>query len=460
MKKLNIFLIGALTCGFMACDDKSDLGIEQTNPQLPMVDVSGLTLTLSPELSAGVNLNSYTATTLPVVVVETPIVDLPSSAIMAYDMEVSSNIDFTDQITINVENESINTSDLEDACTTFYGLNPSMQKMYVRFAAYIMEGSQQSRVGGVDKYYGISSFEVTPIDAKLDIESEYYLVFGNNSLPFEHSASHPYIDPKFTLKVELTAADMPMNWTIRSASGRTYGVEENTIPNITSGSLVEGGQPGVLNEEGTYVFSVNMLDLTYSIAAKANYDYLYTPGPATGWGFGDNMLLYTYDYEQFQGFVYVDGEFKLCAQPDWNPLNWGVDKSLDGQIAPLNGNLVPDGANIKVATSGLYWVQTQMLSFTYELTEITNISLIGGFNGWNGDLELTPNDTFKVWTGTLTLDSAGEWKFRMNHDWAINLGGSLDDLSVNGDNIYTEAGIYTVTLDLSKLPYSATVVKN
>jgi hypothetical protein len=57
--------------------------------------------------------------------------------------------------------------------------------------------------------------------------------------------------------------------------------------------------------------------------------------------------------------------------------------------------------------------------------------------------------------------SAGDgWKFRANDDRAINLGGSLSNLTQGGDNIEcSETGTYTITLDLSSLPYTATVVK-
>ena len=49
-----------------------------------------------------------------------------------------------------------------------------------------------------------------------------------------------------------------------------------------------------------------------------------------------------------------------------------------------------------------------------------------------------------TWTGDL---GAGEFKFRANDGWDINLGGSLDDLSQNGSNIaIAEAGNYTIVL--------------
>jgi hypothetical protein len=58
------------------------------------------------------------------------------------------------------------------------------------------------------------------------------------------------------------------------------------------------------------------------------------------------------------------------------------------------------------------------------------------------------------------MSKGDEWKFRANNGWDINLGGNLAGLTEGGDNIKcAEDGTYTVTLDLSSYPYTATVVK-
>jgi hypothetical protein len=86
--------------------------------------------------------------------------------------------------------------------------------------------------------------------------------------------------------------------------------------------------------------------------------------------------------------------------------------------------------------------------------------VIGGFNSWGAQENLTPSADYLTWTGTVTIGAGDEWKFRANDNWDINLGGSLDNLTPGGDNIKTtEAGTYKITLDLSSLPYKATVVK-
>lgn len=54
----------------------------------------------------------------------------------------------------------------------------------------------------------------------------------------------------------------------------------------------------------------------------------------------------------------------------------------------------------------------------------------------------------QIWSVTTEL-SDGEFKFRANDGWDINLGGRINDLSFGGDNIIIESGTYTITLDLS-----------
>jgi hypothetical protein len=43
---------------------------------------------------------------------------------------------------------------------------------------------------------------------------------------------------------------------------------------------------------------------------------------------------------------------------------------------------------------------------------------------------------------------AGPWKFRANDDWAINMGGSLDSLVLNGDNMELEAAVALTTITM------------
>jgi hypothetical protein len=54
--------------------------------------------------------------------------------------------------------------------------------------------------------------------------------------------------------------------------------------------------------------------------------------------------------------------------------------------------------------------------------------------------------------------NAGLIKFRKNHNWAVNLGGSGGVLTQDGANISVVAGNYTITLNAENNTY--TLVKN
>lgn len=159
------------------------------------------------------------------------------------------------------------------------------------------------------------------------------------------------------------------------------------------------------------------------------------------------MLLTTNDYITYFGYVYIQQEFKLAAG-SWE-VNWGMGGT--------EGTLGVGGANIKVPSDGLYYVVANLNELTYSLTKIETIGLIGGFNGWGGQANLTPSADYKTWTGDVTFTEETEWKFRMNDNWDYNLGGAIDNLVGGGDNLKSAAGSYTVTLDLGKLPYSCTL---
>lgn len=436
--------------GLASCDDKSDLGIMQTNPQLPAYSAEGMQLSPSAALTSGVNLNTNTAATINVLTIESPVNNLPDGAYMAFDMELSPDADFSKSVTMTVIDGAVSAQSWEEACLTWYGEDPTTQTMYVRFAAYVVDGTQLNRIGDFDTWYLTEPVQVTPVDAGYDIEEEYYLVFGNNSLPFQHSDSHPYVDPVFTLEVELSDADVPMDWILRSVSGRTYGVSAGTTPDTLSGTLEENGVAAVINTPGSYIWNVNILDLSYTITTVSSVENLWTPGSANGWDVASSQKLFTENYVNYIGFAYLDSEFKFTNQPDWNGTNYGAGEE--------EGTLSTSGGNLTVPTAGLYYCNVDLPQLTYALTEITSVSLIGGFNDWSGDVELNASDDFLVWQGTLTLTEASEWKFRMNNDWGINLGGNVQNLQFNGDNIYSEAGTYQVILYLNELPYSCTVI--
>ena len=60
----------------------------------------------------------------------------------------------------------------------------------------------------------------------------------------------------------------------------------------------------------------------------------------------------------------------------------------------------------------------------------------------------TYNSTDGCWEVTTDAVS-GEYKFRANHDWAINWGGAENNLTEGGGNLNIDAGTYTFQLFIS-----------
>ena len=164
-------------------------------------------------------------------------------------------------------------------------------------------------------------------------------------------------------------------------------------------------------------------------------EFIYEIGAESSWGIPHALYCANGD-GKYQGFYWLDGEFKFKPnKDDWNG-DWEYDG--EGRIAD-NG-----GANMPGVEAGFYRIDVDLVAMTYELTPITSIGIIGGFNSWGGDIEMTFNTNEGCWEATADLE--GEFKFRANHDWAMNWGGSFDTLSQDGANLNVEAGTYAFKL--------------
>ena len=79
-----------------------------------------------------------------------------------------------------------------------------------------------------------------------------------------------------------------------------------------------------------------------------------------------------------------------------------------------------------------------MASGTLKGTRITNMNLVGDFNGWNAAddaQQMTWDAENYCYVITNAGVTANGWKFTANNDWGINLGGDLTALTANGANI-------------------------
>ena len=436
-------LFAALAMVFTACEDYEPAQ-PQSNPQEPIMSAEGITVAPvneapSFDLKALVDAEQQAAV-LNVIEVK----DMPSVGELTFVMQLSKSEDFASakEVATSVVNNQVcvNPADWQAAYLNVMGKNPKTQDVYVRFAAYVVNGTSSVRIGNPNLYYGAHKVSVTPFPAAVTIEESYSLVInGGETIAFNHTGD-VYDNPVFSIKVDYAAAQ---EWAVKGAE-LTYapvaGEEDN------AGTLVAGEGWGAM-PVGPWVLSINMETLTYSFASA--FDNLWTPGDANGWNHGGSQMLFTTDYANYFGFANLSPSgFKFTSAADWNHINYG---------AAGEGKLSTDGGagNLTVAEKGLYWCDVNIAALTWTATKIETIGVIGSFNGWAESLALTSEDGL-FWTGTITLNEGDEYKFRCNNDWAINLGGEDEyTLVPNGANLKAPAaGTYTITLDLSVVPYA------
>ncbi|HAH22657.1 MAG TPA: hypothetical protein DCL77_02645 [Prolixibacteraceae bacterium] len=214
-------------------------------------------------------------------------------------------------------------------------------------------------------------------------------------------------------------------------------------------SNVGGGKNIPVPAAGYYLIKANPLTMTYTLTPTI-WGII---GDATKglWNDQTNMT-YNPTSMTFNLAAHMTaGAFKFRGTSDWG-VNYG---STAG-----NATLDAGGSNIPVTVESDYAITLDLSHPTAYTYSANRWGLIGSAtpDAWNSDQNMTWDAANKVFTITLDL-IVGEYKFRANDAWDINLGGDLTALTQNGGNLaVTAAGNYTITLDPWTL--KATIKKN
>ena len=194
------------------------------------------------------------------------------------------------------------------------------------------------------------------------------------------------------------------------------------------------------------------------VSAKIGGD---EPGPeppaVTGWniiglnGDWENDILATNDGDLWIAYITAtpaEGEeiteFKWRKDGSWDENYGGTFVALDQPFEAVSG-----GDNIKIG-AGFWKVVFDAANLTITISNGEVWSLIGDFNEWGGDVDMTLTDG--KWVSPATKLEGG-FKVRKNHAWTDNYGGVMVALGepfaavAGGDNISVEAGTYVVTFD-------------
>jgi starch-binding outer membrane protein SusE/F len=254
------------------------------------------------------------------------------------------------------------------------------------------------------------------------------------------------------------------------SNGDTVTISTNDLNNKLLGMKGDPEDPTPMAVEIRVKASVSTtLDPVYSAAVKQTitayyipivYPIIHVPGSYQGWNPADEttVIASLKSNNIYEGYLWIgtdNAEFKYTEGPNWD-VNWGDDGA--------NGSLEKGGANIQTALpAGYYKLNVDLNDKTHAFLR-TEWGLIGSATpgGWDSDQNMTYDEATRTWKITVNL-VAGEIKFRANDGWDLNYGdtGANGILDAGGDNIaVTDAGNYTITLDLSKPVYRFKMVKN
>ncbi|MGN0230082.1 MAG: DUF5115 domain-containing protein [Muribaculaceae bacterium] len=238
-----------------------------------------------------------------------------------------------------------------------------------------------------------------------------------------------------------------------------YGCEVNGST-ASSDFIKYEGEAMMVEMAGTYIFTLDVVNFTYSvIPAKALYFIVGTPN---GWSNTLKSAFYPTTVMEQSYTAYFTGAYDVKI--------WKSDffSDWDNIIGAGNGDNSVTGSLVTVEPgafsspeAGYYTVKADFASMTYEWvklgnqspTEYTYISLAGDFNSW-GNTDMTKvanNNTHNWYISNLEIAEDTKFKFKADHDWAVNWGSDVDLTKTyfgtgaqNGADMVLPAGTYNI----------------
>lgn len=474
MKHYKSYIASVLlaSVAFTACDENyDDWADPQSNEQEASIDIN---LQIGQASTTTFDFNSVTEESL-TVINSTSLPDYEEGNTVTYMLQMAADNSFgkvvTVPLTLTASAYTALTADLNNAVIELYGRRPEARAVNVRIISHVTSGT-------TTVYTLSNTLELTMTPIAPEIETGYYLIGTINDwnaadvstlAQFTHSGADVYEDPYFTLMFEITSEswwkivpqstyDAVVGGSISSVwDSSVLGVADNGDASLEGTLLLNGDGAAVIEGNGWVKMTLNMMEYTYTIEIIGEMPrQLYVPGGYQDWDPATAPTVYTKNLDfKYDGYINIANdsfEFKFTEEPSWDGKDYGVNDE---------GELVAGGGNIAVTENGFYRIAVNLNSMTYSATK-TEWGLIGDATpgGWDSSTPMVQDASGYVWTVTTDL-TAGEYKFRANDAWDIDLGGDLSDLSYGGANInLPTAGTYTITLDLSNPEvYSATVVQ-
>lgn len=462
-----------LTFGLIACNEDFNEGVvPQANPQEEPQSYEGLTVELGDDFKKEVDLSAIPETSSLMAIKTTATPVLNEFARMTYVLELSNEAGFAKKAEVGADDGSVGADELNTAFREIFGKSPKQRDVFVRFRAYIAEGTARVSYG---KHFDFKSIKMTPVPMDIPtIESGYYLIGDMNDwadkdpsklIKLKHSDIDVYDDPTFSIVVQVPE---PCYWKV---------IPQSHVDAFNAGTAGDVNGPGVLGcakdgdvalegklvtenpqamkiEQGGWTrITLNIMDGTYKVEPLGEISpYLWVPGDHQSWNPPTAPQLYSGSMDLiYNGHIYLNGGFKFTGQPAWPSNGVGVDYGY-AFFSTVSANMTKDGDGNIVAKEGFYFLKADMSAKKLDVTEVKWGIIGAAIGGWEpaNDVVMTYDKATNCWSVTADF-VAGEYKFRANKNWDINMGGSVTKLEFsNSKNLnMTVAGNYTVKLYLT-----------
>ncbi|WP_231464314.1 MULTISPECIES: SusE domain-containing protein [unclassified Pedobacter] len=177
--------------------------------------------------------------------------------------------------------------------------------------------------------------------------------------------------------------------------------------------------------------------------------WIYVPGNYQGWNpaSADSLVSVTGN-GVYSGVIKFDGQnFKITPAKKWDVAYGNAG----------GGKLSTSGGDISSVSAGFKLLTVDLNTLVYTIADADYWSIIGNAipgSNWSVDTDLkATNDGNNTWTATVAL-TAGEFKFRKNHDWGTSIGNGGGNIVIAAPGNYKlvltvsadgKGGTYTVT---------------
>ena len=394
----------------------------------------------------------------------TPSVVVSDEAVSTYTVELYADAEGArKELTADSEGKVL-TVDLQDAVVSLCGARPVERSLFMDITCLTNVAGQS-----IQNFSKNVAIKITPEAPFID-PAGYYVV-GNidgwtctrvDDYHMVNNGGDVYENPEFSVTIAAVAGVDPYEVKFVPSSAfkedgtiENWGIALSALPDVdeiaNKGSFSynnAGGNIKFAAAEGAkfYTIKANLLEGTYEVTSLSFNPFVYFIGATDGWSKAEQKLALTDDSGIYTGYLY-------CADPNgWGnefkfqkvPGDWGTEINSGHMTGGISGDFADGGGNFKAtAGEGVYYVTLNLNANTLNGIFVNKMGIIGDFNGWGGDVEMTWNATDYCFEATGAGVTANGWKFRINADWGINLGANdsaepstvLDDLVANGKNL-------------------------